>query len=227
MNEWKEQQSANILALLTASRYAKRKEVLEKLCRALSQTTITWALSMSAALFFEGVWDDFNDLDILVDINNVKEFESTFTQLGGEIDHQTRQKEAFTSPYYKEGILDGVHFDLIGDITIDTYNTRYRYSLKRDDIEFLYLEKNVAIPVCPVEVNYLLYAMMEGWQARRRLKRRMCGRYLSDGNVRHPEILHTAQEGEVFKTPSGSTYTRYLPQWISEKIKALLDGTYK
>lgn len=221
MTEWMDQQHANILALLTASQYAERKKVLENLCMAFAKTKITWALSMSASLFMYGVWDDFNDFDILIELQSVEEFERIFTSIGGVIDHNTKQKEAFCSPYYKEATIGTIHFDLIGDIALETYNTHYCYRLKQTDVEYLFLEKNIPVPLCPMEANLLLYAMMEGWQSRRKLKRRMCVRYLHDFLI-HPDILETALKGEVTQSDGNEHILKKLPKWLEEKVNTIL-----
>ena len=220
MNDYEKQKYANILALLTASKYAERKQNLENVCRTFSQTNITWALSMSSALFFNGIWDDFNDLDILIDMSDISEFEKVFTQMGGQVNHETKQKEAFVSPYYKEAYFKGMHFDIVADITVKTYNTIYCYELKKRDVEYLTIEHDKNIPICPIEANFLLYAMMEGWQSRRRMKRKACELFLSETGVKYPHILNGALSGTNY---NGVKYE--LPETIKQKVKQIMNST--
>ena len=72
-----------------------------------------------------------------------------------------------------------------------------------------------------MEANLLLYAMMEGWQSRRKLKRRMCVRYLHDFLI-HPDILETALKGEVTQSDGNEHILKKLPKWLEEKVNTIL-----
>ncbi|MBR3003017.1 MAG: hypothetical protein IKF38_05635 [Clostridia bacterium] len=196
MINYEKQEYANILALLTAEDFAEKKMVLENVCRAFDRAEVTWALAMSSCLFFRGIMDDFNDIDILIALEDVEEFEIVFRKLGGKIDNNTVQKPAFTSPYYKEATFGGMHFDLIGNMTVNTYGTVYQYVLKQQDVEYLTIDGDVNIPLSPVEANFLLYGMMEGWQTRRRFKKDLCFQFLKEKGLAHPEVFERLLNGQ-------------------------------
>ena len=190
MDIYEKQKMANILAFLTDERFEKRRVCLERITRRLYGTGVTWSIAMSCALFFTGIVDDFHDIDILIDINDVKRFETIVESVEGfKIDHNTLQKDSFTSPYYKEAMLGTVHFDLIGDMTVNTFECSYCYKLKREHIECEPLGSGLMFPLAPVEANYLLYGMMVGWQPRRVFKRNLCYEFLKEREVRHRDIL--------------------------------------
>ena len=209
MTAWNniDQAHANALALLTASEYQERKEVLEKLTRALATEGVVWALSCSSALFLMGLVDDFHDFDILVRMESVEKLKEVVSNIGGEL-LDTVQKQCFTSPYYQEAMMGKVHMDLVGDITVFTYGKEYCYILEENEVSLINLEKNVNVPICPVEANLLLYGMMEGWQSRRRYKRELCYKHLKENGVQYPNILENA-------LPS-------LPNHLKEVVTSLL-----
>ena len=70
--------------------------------------------------------------------------------------------------------------------------------------------KNFTIPLIPLEALYLLYAMMEGWQPKRRYKRKLIEQYLIMCGVSFPKILENSLKTE-------------LPIWIKKKVKLLLN----
>jgi len=208
MCKWEYQRNANILAFLTASEYRERLDVLEKVCQVLREAKVTWVLSCSASLFFQGLADDFNDFDILVDVKDIETMKSALTGIGVQIREDTLQKRGFISPYYKEAQKGNVHFDLVGDITLDTFHGRYCYPVARKETVLIPLE-GFTVPVAPVEASLVLYGMMEGWQSKRRFKRELCYSYLKEKGLSFPEILEKAK-------------TQQLPAFLEEVLDSLL-----
>ena len=77
------------------------------------------------------------------------------------------------------------------------------------------IEGNINVPVVPVEVNLLLYAMMEGWQSKRIFKRNLCMEYLMKNGISYPEILRHALEEQQ------------LPPQIQKLINEIISETSK
>ena len=213
-NKWEIQRNANILAFLTDPEYRDRKSILKKLCDALAAEGITWGLAFSSSLFLRGIVDDFNDFDILVKIDDVGNLQNSLTQLGVRLNKQTPQKGVFTSPYYQQARKVGVEFDLIGDITINTFNTTYCYRVSQPDLEWLTLDGGIYVPVVPMEANIILYGMMEGWQAKRLYKRELCRKFLSS----QPQLQHRNVLEQALKDFD-------LPAFLEEIVRSLLEKT--
>lgn len=210
MTKWENQSARNILALLTSDEYTNRKEVLEKVCSSFNKTGIRYALSCSAALFLQGLVDDFHDFDVLVHIDDVNKIKETMESIGAEL-LPTIQKSAFTSPYYQEAQLQGEHFDLVGDITVATFNKEYCYPVKTKECQYISVEGLIdVVPVIPIEASFLLYGMMEGWQSKRVFKRELCKDFLLSNGLAYPGILENALAVDQ------------LPQWLSDLVKDLL-----
>lgn len=202
--DYERQATANLLAFYTNNELEKKKNVLIRLIEEMNKEGVVFALSCSGAYFFRGIIDDFHDYDVVVEKESVGKFIDIFTHaLGGQLTFgQNGKEDFFDSKVFCFGTLDGVEFDVICEFTVTTYNTRYCYSLKKEDVEFI---NN--IPVCPVESSLILYGMMIQWQARRRFKYEAALEYLSEIGVTRPEILNTEQ---------------CLPKFIRDDIKSLL-----
>lgn len=208
MNKWEYLRNANAFTFVTASEYTERLDVLEKACQSLRKENVAWALSCSTSLFFQGIVDDFNDFDILVDVKDIKAMEKALMSIGIKLD-PTIQKRGFASPYYQEAHLGDVHFDLIGDITLNTFQGLYCYPVKKQELEWVSLGHNIFVPMVPVESSLCLYGMMEGWQSKRRFKRELCYEFLKENGLKHPEVLEKAMSQNI-------------PDWLKEVIGSLL-----
>ena len=221
MKRYDYQQAANEMSLFTSHKFVDKTAILKKLCTELATKNVRWAVSMSLSLFLRGIHDHFNDFDLLIAPEDVPAFEEVFESLGGKINHNTIQKAAFTSPYYKEAEMDGVPFDLIGDITIETYGTVYRYEL--EEIEWFTLRQDLNIPTCPIEAQYILYYMMQAWESRRIFKTNLCEQYLKDVGVKYPEVFKRALVGtELYSKKYGRANNWQLPNELSNNILIMM-----
>ena len=70
--------------------------------------------------------------------------------------------------------------DVISGFKVRTFGTEYLYRISSKEIEHctIYEEEKIHIPMVPLEALYVLYAMMEGWQPKRRYKRMIIQEYL-------------------------------------------------
>lgn len=166
----------------------KRKTILDIISR-MHEKDVIWAISCSGAMFFDGVWDEMNDFDILVEWKSLPKFLEIFKEMGGQIIEGQNGKESyFDSKFFGMGKLNDVDIDIISEFTITTFNTRYCYALKEEHIRYCNCQgKN--IPIIPMEANMCLYGMMINWQARRRFKYELCRDYLKQEGVLYPDLL--------------------------------------
>jgi len=208
-------QAAYNKADLTRSPYYREKfEALASVSEGFRQEGVRWALSCSAALFVRGITDDFDDFDLLLHKEDVDKAKKVLAECGVEVDEETPQRhQFFASPYYQQAKKGAVEFDLIADISVRTFGGLYTYKVEQG-VEVDSLEGNIAIPLCPIEAQLVLYGMMEGWQARRRYKRELCHEYLTEMRkkqhpLRYSFILEDALQQQI-------------PPFLKEVIQALL-----
>ena len=208
---YNEQAAANIRFLKINPEYHEKYKALKDLSLTLKKDNVNWALSCSASLFLQGIQDEFNDLDILIDMKDVDKVKAAIERIGGSL-IETKQKKGFKSPYYQEAFYNDIHLDLIGDMTLTTFNTEYKYPVSKEEIIDVNLDNNISVPVCPIEANLLLYGMMIGWDEHRKYKTKLCYNYLKETGVKYPNIIERDYD--------------VLPQGLQELCKMLSPITY-
>lgn len=206
-NNYEYQSKANILCLLEDEEYKERKEALFKLVNEFEKLGIRWGLACSMNLFLRGVVDDFHDLDLIVEKDDIHKVKEVMERLGGIL-KATGGNGYCESNYYMHFQLKRVDVDIISGFRIITFGTKFLYNYSESEIEFIKVEEN-EIPLIPVEALYLLYAMMEGWQLKRRYKRVLLGKYLVTRELKFPKILENSLEGQ-------------LPAWIKREVKLII-----
>lgn len=114
----------------------------------------------------------------------------------GAIQHEVPIISECRSNAFLEFTLDEVDIDIIAGFRVITFGTKYLYEYDKTEIE-MYNLLNMQIPLIATEAQLLLYAMMEGWQKQRQLKRTLIQRYIEDFGVKHPEIFNKGMQQEL------------------------------
>lgn len=210
INNYEYQSDANIECLLEDVGYLERKKVLLKIVDEFSKENIGWGLGCSANLFLRGIVDEFHDFDLIVDGNDIPKAQKVMENLKAKLIGTGGNGFCESDHYfhYQLGIVD---VEIIAGFRVKTYNTEYVYSYNFKEIDFctIYEENKITIPMIPMEAQYLLYSMMEGWQLRRRFKRILIQEYLRE-IIEHRSILQKALEKD-------------LPNWIKRNVRELLE----
>ena len=210
INNYEYQSDANIECLLEDVGYLERKEVLLKIVDEFSKGNISWGLGCSANLFLRGIVDEFHDYDLIVDAKDVPKAKKIMENLKAKFIGTGGNGFCESDQYwhYQLGIVD---IEIISGFRVRTYGSEYVYSYnpKEIDICTIYEENKITIPMIPMEAQYLLYSMMEGWQLRRRFKRILIQEYLRE-EIKYHCILENS-----LKTN--------LPNWIKRNVRELLE----
>lgn len=208
INSYNYQSKANIQCLLEDIEYSERKEAIFTLFNEFRKANIRWGLACSTNLFIRGVVDEFHDLDLIVEATDIpkiekimKDYNAILKETGGN-----GYCESDTYMHFQFGRID---VDIISGFRLVTFGTCYEYYFNEKELQYKNLEGN-EIPLISMEALYLLYSMMEGWQARRRYKRILIEEYLLREEVKFPQILEKAVETN-------------LPGWIKRNIKDILN----
>lgn len=112
------------------------------------------------------------------------------------------------SDVYMHYQLDRVDVDILGGFKLLTYGTSYQYNFSSTELNYIDID-GYKVPLIPAEAQYLLYSMMEGWQAKRRYKRLLLEDFLLR-NLKYPNILRNAMIGD------------HLPNWIRDNISTMI-----
>lgn len=200
-------QNYNIHALLTDSKFSNKLSALKLIYKEIEQSKITWAVYSSAAMFLLGITPNFNDWDLITIPKDAdKTFEIFETLNAQKHTESSLEKERYFNPPCKTYTLKDTDFDVSPEFDVITFGTRYKYHLKKDDLEYITVD-DISIPICPAEALWIIYHMMTGWQPNRQIKVRWLQDYLKN-NLRHPDILANALNQNI-------------PYWIKVEIHEL------
>ena len=209
MNKYGEQSRNNIICFLEDHDYRERREAFELVVKEFQKRNLSWALGCSMNLFFRGIVDDFNDIDIITNETSIKDLKETLEGLGAVL-VGTGGNGYCESDYYYHFQLGRVDIDVISGFRILTYNSQYYYCYKKQQLDYFTVTDELSINLYPLEAMYILYYMMEGWQPRRKFKRDLIQKFLEKQEM----LLHR----DIFE----EALTISLPSWIRWDIKNLM-----
>ena len=208
INNYGYQSNANIQCLINDIEFSERKEALLTIIEMFNDNGVRWALGCSSNLFLRGIVDDFHDFDFIVEIKDYPLIKKLMDKLGAIL-KETGGNGYCESDIYMHYQLGRVDVDIISGFKIITFGTYYKYSFNSEEVENIQIGK-FDIPLISMEALYILYAMMEGWQSRRRYKRILIEEYLLREEIKFPKILEEARKSN-------------LPGWIKDNIYSILN----
>lgn len=201
-NNYNYQKEANILCLLEDKEYLERKEALFKIVNEFEKNGIRYGLACSMNLFLNGIVDEFHDLDFIIELSDTEKVKEVMEKIGAIL-KETGGNGYCESDVYMHFQLERVDIDIISGFRLLTFGTNFQYKFNENELVTCYI-KNFTIPLIPLETLYVLYYMMEGWQPRRRYKRKLIEQYLIIEGVSFPKILE-------------NSLTTELPLWIKKR----------
>lgn len=212
LNIFNYQAEANISCLLEDKGYEERKKAFFLLLEQFQVNEIPFAILCSFNLFLRGIVDEFHDFDILIDINYVEKVKNIMKSIGAKL-VATGGNGYCESDVYLHYQLDRVDVDIIAGFKIVTFGTELHYPYNPEEVQIckIYEEKEMDIPLVALEALYLLYAMMEGWQAKRRFKRVLIGECINKSNIKFPKIFDRYLKQQ-------------LPGWIKREVRRIKKG---
>lgn len=202
-----EQFRNNMLCFLEDREYAERKEVFFRLMRVLEERRVKWAVGCSLDLFFRGLTDEFHDFDLIVDEGSIPAVKKIMQELDAEL-VSTGGNGFCESDVYMNFHVGRVDVDVISGFRVVTFNTQYYYRYDESEIDYIKVEK-IKIPLISLEAMYILYYMMEGWQPKRKFKRKLIEEFFKENRPEHPQVFEKALKAN-------------LPGWIRWEIKKYL-----
>ncbi len=177
-------------------------KALAKIAAAFNGAGIVWALGGSLMLKFYGIPCEFNDLDIIVKLEDAKRAAEILACFSTPL--KTVKSEIYTSPHYYKFSCSGVEVDLIGGFAIENAAGRYVYHFDENWLGPAAAALGENVPLCLVEDWWVLYQLME-----RAGKVEMLNAYFAISPPTCPTALQRA-----LKQP--------LPPMVLHKIEALV-----
>jgi len=191
---YSDQARSNSACLFGDQEYKERSEVFLKICKIFKDKGVKWAVGCSMSLFFRGIVDEFHDLDLIVDREDIPVIKAIMDEIGAVLEG-TGGNGFCESDVYLHYQVGRVDVDVIAGFRVNTYNTTYYYQFNEAEVDVVHLEEvGIDVPLIPLEAMYILYYMMEGWQARRRFKRKLIEQYFCQNSLIHREVFKNALE---------------------------------
>lgn len=133
-------------------------KVLTKIAKELNKQQIIWAVGASLLLFFKGITNTFNDIDIMVtenDIEKVKKILSSF----GTYSKPVPNKQ-YKTKYFLEYQIENVEFDIMAGFTIINNGIEYYFPLNKSEVCDFIIINETKIPLQSLNQWKEFYSLM-------------------------------------------------------------------
>lgn len=110
----------------------KKLMVLAKIAHRLNEAHLTWALGASTLLYFKGITDRFNDLDLMAETEETPAVCEILKKMGKM--HPENRTAQYATKYFYEFTVDGVEIDLMGGFAIVKDGVIHDCSLKQENV---------------------------------------------------------------------------------------------
>ena len=133
-------------------------KVLKKIAIRFNQEKISWAMGASVLLFFNGIVDEFHDLDIMIDDNDAIKAKQIMDKLGKHTPSPNNKN--YKTKHFLEYVVDKVEVDVMGGFIIVKDGIDYDCSLDTNQIVSNYDLQGVNIPLYSVSEWRKFYDLM-------------------------------------------------------------------
>lgn len=111
----------------------QKKAVLEKIARAFEREGVTWALGGSMLLYFKGLVNACEDIDLMVTLEDAPRAQQVLCEMGEFAPVPPHPK--FATKFFLRGAVDGVGVDVMAGFAVVTQEGVKDCSLKAEEIE--------------------------------------------------------------------------------------------
>ncbi|MBK1812634.1 nucleotidyltransferase [Clostridium sp. YIM B02505] len=168
----------------------------------LNKEKVRWMIGSSVLLYFHGIVDSPNDIDIVIDEKDIMKVKDIFDKIG--IEQRKEKKYPYLTEYFYTYIVRDTSVDIMCNFGLAHQCGDYR--LKIDEAAIVEYRKinDYILPLSSLEDWYVLYQLMSG----RESKVNMIEEYLISNGVNHYELFDRA-------------LTQPLPEAVVCNIKSL------
>ncbi|QMS85474.1 hypothetical protein [Candidatus Xianfuyuplasma coldseepsis] len=122
---------------------SKQEQALIVLAEELNKQSIPWALGGSMLLWYKGIVNQVQDLDIMILEQDEKIVSSIIQTIGTIQPQHKRDNQECHSTVFIEAVINGIDVDIIGGFTIDSNNEAHYCPLQVDKIEHIHIDDTV------------------------------------------------------------------------------------
>ncbi len=134
------------------------EETLATIGQTLNEKGITWAVGASMMLYFYGLVDKPNDIDIMIDLQCIDDAKAVFDQIGQR--YPWEKSDTYATKYFLEYQVNGVDVDVMSGMVISHGNHRYNHKFDKSNIGENIQVGGVDIPLMTIEEWYVLYQII-------------------------------------------------------------------
>lgn len=106
--------------------------VLSRIAEKFNEAGITWAVGASLLLYFKGISDNFNDIDLMLAVEDAETAKDLLLSMGTL--QPPNPNTHYKTPHFYEFVIDGVEVDVMGGFIIVNNGQEYDCSLTEDMI---------------------------------------------------------------------------------------------
>lgn len=132
--------------------------VLSRIAEKLNAAGLTWAVGASLLLYFKGIVDSFNDIDLMLSVEDAEAAKNLLLGMGTLLPPKPNQK--YKTPHFYEFVIDGVDVDVMGGFIIVNNGRDYDCSLTEAGIAERISVGGQAVPLQSVSDWRRYYALM-------------------------------------------------------------------
>ena len=157
--------------------------VLSRVGKALKAADILFGVGGSAMLYRNGLSGDFNDIDLVVALEDAQRADDVLSRLGAR--GAERDSGVFETSVFLSYEVEGVGVDMMAGLAMRHDAGVYRYAFGADSICDTWPVYGEMLPFCALEDWCVLYRLMPGKEEKaERIKA-----HLKDQGLRHPALL--------------------------------------
>ena len=171
----------------------------------INKLGITWAVGASVMLYFHGLEDEPNDLDILVHESDAKQLDELLKNMGFRKDKE--YKETFATKYFYSYNVEGIKIDLMGGFIINHTDGDYKLTFDSETIVEFKIINGIKIPLSSLEDWYVIYQLIPN----REHRTQAIEKYLLENEVKNSYLLERALE-------------RDLPDLVKKRVRKILNA---
>lgn len=136
----------------------KKIETLTLIAKELNKHNITWGIGGSLLLYFKGITDFFQDIDITVSEEDVEKTKNILLSLGTL--HPKNPNAQYKTKYFLEFSINSVDLDVMAGFTIVHDNKDHYFPFNKDSIAEYLTYNDIVLPLQSVNDWLIYYKLM-------------------------------------------------------------------
>ena len=181
----------------------QKLKVLQRVACELNAAGGVWGVGASLLMYFHGMSDHFNDIDLVVSEADVEKVDALLASMGEKC--ARGPSGVYTTRYFYEYVIEGVELDVMGGFGICNEGVSYRYEFGPAALAGTRMVNDEPVPLIALEDWYLLYQLMPQRQAKV---------LLLEQHLRQPGCLNIAHLQALLQAE--------LPQAVRQRVNQLL-----